>query len=1043
MIETILSRLKSLTTLATQSYWQSYQLENQFDLSEDIYLEGFDASKLEPISANEKGYLIFPQGRKLAWFHQKITIPDAIEQYVIAGLTARLKLTWWAELAKIFVNGHLLCEGDLFDSSVRLLLAERAQAGSVFEVAIALVSPGHDIGALMKSELSFETNNIERLDPGSIATELTILWRYLAKFAPEKISLVEQILEHVPWDQISNSDHFHEALYALRKQLIPLATEIKQRQFYLLGHAHLDMAWLWTTEETWRVGQRTFNSVLNLQKEFSELVFGHSTPALYEWIETHRPDLWTSILAAVAADRWEILGGMWVEPDVNLVSGESIMRQFLYGQHYFLEKFGKIAPIAWLPDSFGFPQQLPQICQLAGISAFVTGKLHWNESKPFPHGLFNWRSPDGTELLTLMSPPNVTGIMDTDPLTMTDYALKWETQTGLKDIFWLPGVGDHGGGPTRDMLQVAAQWRQSPFFPEIAFSTAQHYLEKVKNTPNLPVWEDELYLELHRGYYTVHRDQKAFNRHCETLLRQLEIWQAILVQGIGSAAITNSPHILKQLWQKVLFNQFHDILPGTSIPEVFEEANQAWQEVIETGEKLLHQCLGAIAQYISYPKPPHSEAEPLLLFNDLNWQRQEIVTLTPANLVDVYDHLGNKILSQTFQELLADGSWQNHLSFQAEVPSVGYALYWLAPNDNALTQREEDLVCEPEFILENEYLRVEINTQTGDIEQIFDKKQQKNVLSGAGNQLQAFADQGQYWDAWDIAPNYEDHPIGNSQLLSIHWREKGKIRSIIRVERRLNLSTFIQDYCLDAHSPLLKIHNHVNWQETQVVVKTAFPLTIEHSTCSYEAPCSTIQRSPTKDPAKWEVPALRWADLNDEQYGVSLLNNSHHGYDAKPNQLRLTLLKSPLWPDPNADRGEHYFSYAIYPHVATWKEAQTVRHARAFNTPLSLYLPSTPHSKNHYPAIHSFLDLGSEQLVLLALKTAEAEETRIILRCYEASGEASELVFSNSLHWTVQHKLDCLENVLETVMNPKEEQYREEISPWKIQTYALGQEKTL
>ncbi|MGB2924304.1 MAG: alpha-mannosidase [Limnothrix sp.] len=1024
-IAPILAELHSLVRIETQNHWQFHLADD----TEKTEHKDFELGRSQPAEPNENGYLVFPKAGQLAWFYQKFTIPHDIKKYELQGLHCRLNLTWWAGSAKVFVNGGLACEGDLFDSSTRLSLSPNVQPDETFEVAIALISPGHDIGALMKSQLIFESDNFAQPDAGFVATELQILSCYLKKYQPELLPKLAEQLQTLPLETFQNRAELDQALITVREQLIPLAEPIKTRQFHVMGHAHLDMAWLWTTDETWEVGQRTFSSVLNLQKEFPKLTFGHSTPALYEWIENNRPDLWQKITEAVSQNRWELLGGMWVEPDINLVSGESLIRQFLYGQQYFLEKFGKIAPIAWLPDTFGFPQQLPQICKLCGIEAFGTGKLHWNDTKPFPHGLFWWRSPDETELLTFMAPPNVTGIMDTNPITMTNYALKWEEQTGLKDIFWIPGVGDHGGGPTKDMIQVAEKWRRSPFFPELKFSTAQNFLNQVKDTPNLPVWNDELYLELHRGYYTVHRDQKEFNRRCETLLRQVELWTAI-ANTLGSKFEHQA--IIKDLWKKVLFNQFHDILPGTSIPEVFTEANRDWQYVLDTGEKLLEDIFGAIAAHFNFSESPHPKAKPIIFFNDLNWERTEVVNLEIEDLFIIYDHAGQKIDSQISQELLADSTWKSTIYFAVTVPSVGYSVYWLATDSQAPTQREEDLVSEPDFILENNYLKVEINPETGDIKQIFDRQNNREILSGAGNQLQAFEDKGQYWDAWDIAPDYEEKPLPATKLISIQWQEKNKIRSAIRVKRKLNKSTFTQDYILESCSPILKIDTVADWQEEQVILKTAFPLTIKNAYCDYEVPCGVITRNPSEQPEKWEVPALRWADLSDGDFGVSLLNSSHHGYDTKPNQLRLTLLKSPLWPDPNADRGIHHFSYAIYPHEKTWKEATTVHHARAFNTPLKMYSPPAKEQSKLYqiPPYHSFLKSSADNLILLALKQAETDES-LIFRFYEAYGENAELSLDpNNFGWKIKQELNALEEPLNT-------SFSTEVQPWKIKTYSI------
>ncbi|MBV5259493.1 alpha-mannosidase [Synechococcus moorigangaii CMS01] len=1030
--ENTVDHLKSLVTRFTQESWDFYQAHPVEHKKFKPALNTFEPKKLRRAIPNENGYLTFEKGLKLAWFYQKITFVQQGNSYDISGLHARLNLTWWAEITAIFVNGELVCEGDLFDSSTRLLLSENAQINQTFDVAIALVSPGHDIGALMKSELIFESPTLEKIEAGSFAIELQVLGNYLEHWEPQKITEIEKQLKNIPWNLVAKTQEFNQALAIIRQQIIPFAQPIRERKFHVLGHAHLDMAWLWTTEETWEVGQRTFQSVLNLQQEFPELIFGHSTPALYDWIEANRPDLWEKIQQAVDNYSWELLGGMWVEPEVNLVSGESIIRQFLYGQQYFLEKFGRRSTVAWLPDTFGFPNQLPQLAKHCDIKAFGTGKLHWNDTNPFPYGLFWWRSPDGTDLLTFMTPPNVTGIMDTNPITMTNYACKWEKQTGLKDIFWLPGVGDHGGGPTKDMLQIARKWQQSPFFPKLEFSRAENYLDCVKETPDLPIWQDELYLELHRGCYTVHRDQKVFNNHCETLLRQVEIWSAIACNLPHTAPpdFHIAQHQLKDLWKKTLFNQFHDILPGTAIPEVFTEANQQWQAVINTSEAMLSQSLKAIAAQISYDCPLNVTAKPLLLFNDLNWERTEIISLSVPDLVTVYDWEGNKVNAQIIvEEIQTDRSYKKYLSFLARVPSVGYTLYWLCPDPQAPTQREEDLFNEPEFTLENDFLRVEINPKTGDIDRFFDKVNSQEILTAPGNQLQAFTDKGQYWDAWDIAPDYEANPVEPIQLLAVQWREKNAVRSVIRVTKKLDQSTFIQDYQLDCQGKILKIYSTVDWQAKQVVLKTAFPFAIDDATCTYETPCGALERKPNLDPAKWEVPALRWADFHNQDYGISLLTKNHHGYDVTQDQLRLTLLKSPLWPDPTADRGTHHLAYAIYPHRGLWQTAQTVNLARNFNSPLRAVVPDSTTEQNYLLPCHSFMDLGADNLVLLALKKAESDQG-YILRLYEAYGQGAEFSCRNTLGLTVTEQVNGLEDTLtKTIDDP--------IKPWKVRSYRL------
>ncbi len=1073
IIENAIAKLRKQTQLDIQDNWHYCP---EFNPNQDLTITYLKNSKKAEL--NDKKYIVFSKGRQVRWLVQKITISHSLAEYPLSGLILRLVLTWWAEDAQIFINGKLIQEGDLFDSSARVLITNNAIPGQEFLVAIRLVSPNHDIGALMRSRLVYEKDNSQlelQIDPGFVADELTVLSKYLTKFEPEKLSTLATEINQINWNILQNTEKTEHNLHHIRQNLFPLAKNIKQRKFNLLGHAHLDMAWLWTTTETYEVAQRTFKSVLNLQQEYPALTFCHTSPALYQWIEKNCPDIFTAIQNTVKQETWEVLGGMWIEPEVNIISGESIIRQLLYGQKYFKKKFGTTTRVAWLPDSFGFPWQFPQLLKQCGIDYFVTGKLHWNDTTKFPHGCFWWESPDGTKLFTLMSPPNVTGIMDTNPITMTNYAVEWESQTGLQDIFWLPGVGDHGGGPTKDMLDVAALWQKSPFFPEIEFTTATEYLDNISqkyplktqdlNAPDspskitnistinsishssFPIHNSELYLELHRGCYTTHAEQKRFNRYCENLLYQAELFATLATLTNKSNQNNNKEQFvswqkqIEKAWKKVLFNQFHDILPGTSIPEVFTQANQEWTEAITIGERVLTQSLNAIASLIKLPQPPVPDAKPIVIFNALNWTRSQIVNISiEQQYCQVYDLENNLIPTQ-----ITDN---NQLLFLAQdIPSVGYRIYWLSS-----TLDTQDLVSQniaksktinKNCLLENQYLTVKLNPETGDLDSIYDKINQKEILSGQGNQLQAFTDKGQYWDAWNIDPEYEQKALPAATLKSIQWLDKGKIQQTIRVIRIIGQSEFIQDYILEEHSPVLKISTTVDWQETHVLVKAAFPLTIESDYATYETACGAIQR-PTKphtaaEKAKWETSALKWVDLTDEKqnYGVSLLNDCKYGYDIKSNQIRITLLRSPVWPDPNSDKEKHQFTYAIYPHRKSWDKARTVHKSYVLNIPLQVVEVTQKNQPNSYlSSLGSFIDLSAENLIIMAIKGDEntekmVESKNIILRCYECHGKTANLDLNGDLELEIINEINCLEEKNNQEVNTV-------ISPWKVKNFKLN-----
>lgn len=1025
-IEAAIAHLRTLSQQDIQSAW--HWIFQDVSITELERLSWQD----EPIAPlNDRQHIAWSKGQQVVWLVQQVVVPEQVQGYPVTDLTLRFSVAWWAEVSEIYVNGQLVQEGDLFDYFTRIQLSAAVQPGQMFTLAIRLVSPGHDDGALVRSHLVYEVPNSLDLptpEPGFIADELAVVQEYLTHFRPEQLSELAQIVQQIGWDALPDRIAFHGSLAQVRQQLTRWQDWLKQRRISYLGHAHLDMAWLWPISDTWNAAERTFTSALSLQKDFPDLIFGHSSPALYDWLERNRPELFSQIQQQVQTGRWEIIAGLWVEPEFNTVSGESIVRQVLYGQRYTQEKFGVKSAIAWLPDSFGFCWQLPQILKQGGIDYFVTQKLRWNDSTQFPHEVFQWQAPDGSQIFSFMSPPIGESI---EPVKLAQYACQWETQTQQQSAFWLPGIGDHGGGPTRDMLEIAQRWQASPVFPVLESASALTYLQQLEQSVNtaeqpLPIWNDELYLEFHRGCYTSHADQKWFNRRSEDWLYEAELYATI------AYLLTDTPYPaadLEQAWKNVLFNQFHDILPGSAIPEVFVDANQMWQEAQTTALEIRDRALATIANQIDLTNPPQPDATPIVIFNPCNWTRSHIIELTvradtPVNHWQALDH--------NHQPLITQPSHTPHtlLVQIPDVPSIGYRVIWLVRSQSITSSTHPPQT----YQLQNQFLQVTIDPSTGDIAQIFDQLNQRQVLSGHGNQIQAFHDQGQYWDAWNIDPDYQSHPLPPSQLVDIRWLEQGELRQMIRVVRRIGQSDFQQDYILEADSPLLKIATKVNWQERHVLVKAAFPLAIASDSATYEIPYGAIAR-PTQpitpaDKAKWEVPTLRWADIStpisnpinpESHYGVSLLNDCKYGYDSQPNCLRLTLLRGSEWPDPEADLGEHHFTYALYPHAGTWQTAQTVQRGYELNRPLLVWYPdqilsidplSKPTSK--LPTTNSFLTTFTNTIednhwILSAIKPAESNSKRIILRGYECCGEPTQLEIQNNLGLTTIEAVNLLE----------------------------------
>lgn len=1044
------ARLRALNQLSIQTDWHYWEGELRIEqATQPGTWQNWPIAHL-----NAKDHLAWAKGRVVRWFSTIVTVPDLLQNYPLANLCLRLGLLWWAEDAQVYVNGQRVQSGDLFDCAPRLLLSSSVAAGDQFAIALRLVSPNHDDGALMKSVCYYEAASInDPLEPSFVADELEVLHIYLTAFNPEKLDEVSAAVAQIDWDAASDRPRFDCQLADLRDRLQPLATIVKQRKIQLVGHAHLDMAWLWTVDETWQQAQRTFESVLALQRDFPELTFAHSTPALYEWIEQNRPDLFEQIRQQIQLGRWEAIGGLWIEPELNLISGESIARHILYGQRYFQEKFGKISRVAWLPDSFGFNWQLPQLLKLGGIDYFVTQKLRWNDTTQFPHQLFWWEAPDGTRVLSMMSAPIGEGI---DPIKMAKFACEWETQTGMQTSLWLPGVGDHGGGPTRDMLEVARRWGRSAFFPQLEFTTVEGYLQQIEqseSSQDLPVWNSELYLEFHRGCYTTHADQKSHNRFAEKLIGEAE-----LGASLATICIKETFHRveIEAIWKEILFNQFHDILPGSAIAQVFEEANEAWESAEYDSLEIAFEARKKIAQSIVLPTPPHSEAQAIVVFNLCNQMRSEFASVSFRQADGLCDwqvcNLDGDVIDQ--QNHVCDQEpGRSIVTFLAkDIPAIGYRCFWLCPYKPTIPFSK--LVTES-LVLENEFLQVSINSETGDIDSIFDKNCQREVLRGPGNQLQAFQDAGQYWDAWNIDPNYAEHPLPPAKLVRLSsshsirkvsaYIAKHAFEDRIEVERVIGRSTFTHVYVLEPGNPSLQIHTYVDWQERHVLVKAAFPLNVEADYVTYEIPCGTIQRTtkPKRDreKAQWEVPALRWADLSDGNYGVSILTDSKHGFDAQPNQLRLTLLRGSEFPDPDADKGQHSFTYAIYPHTGDWRAAKTVQRAYELDRPLQIVrLRANEYSiAGGLPTEGSFLELGAENLILMAFKQSEHHPDQWVLRCYECSGEAALLEFSSTLGLRLESAIDLLEQPTDS---PKIEGQTAQICPYQIASFIISTERS-
>ena len=574
---------------------------------------------------------------------------------------------------------------------------------------------------------------------------------------------------------------------------------------------------------------------------------------------------------------------------------------------------------------------------------------------------------------------------------MADYLGEFERKAHYPEMMFLYGVGDHGGGPTREMLETARRWQQpDAIYPRLELGKAEPYLDQLAAAApqaHFPTWDSELYLEYHRGTFTTQAETKKANRRNEVLLLEAEKFSSL-------ASLYGRPYPqadLTEAWKKVLFNQFHDIMAGSGIHALYVDAARDHAQVTREGGHQLRLALAELAAHARTTGPGVA----VVVFNPLSWARTGVVEVEaqfdrPAGAVEVQAPSGDTMLSES--KPLDRATHRVSVRFVAQdVPALGYAVFHLLP------VAREKLLPSPltasADTLENEFLRVRVDPATGCITSLFDKAHKLEALGpgACGNLLQTFVDKPKAWDAWNIDADFEKQQWDLTQPVEVKLVESGPVRAVVRVVKKFQQSTFTQDITLYAHVPRVDVHMSADWHEQHILLKVAFPVAAHSDFATFEIPYGSIQRPTTRntpaEKAQFEVPALRWADLSDARGGLSLLNDSKYGYDAKANVLRLSLLRSPVWPDPTADQGFHRFTYSLYPHAGSWKEAGTVRQGYELNTPL-LAVTAAPHP-GPLPAAFSFAALGPGNLVLTAVKKAE-DDAGLIFRFYEFAGRKSE-----------------------------------------------------
>lgn len=752
------------------------------------------------------------------------------------------------------------------------------------------------------------------------------------------------------------------------------------------GHAHIDVAWLWTLGQTRRKSERTFFNVIRNMERFPKFHFSQSQPQLYEFVEQDQPQLFSAIQKLVAEKRWEPMGGMWVEADCNVSGAESLARQFLLGRTYFREKFGTEAetPVLWLPDVFGYAWALPQLIKQAGLKYFMTIKIGWSQYNRLPYDTFLWQGIDGTRLLTHFSTVKELGSVYAstyNAMATPQEALgtwnNFQQKELHQDLLMAYGFGDGGGGPTVEMLENLEIMENFPALPQVNNSSVKQFFENIEplqTSKMMPVWNGELYLEYHRGTYTSQSKTKRNNRKSEFLIHDVEFLCTF------ASLLDDSYHYPKEeinaAWKTICLHQFHDILPGSSIGAVYAEADVAYQALKVKLMKLRDAALEILSKSITGD---------LILVNPTPFTRSDLVNI---------NHTQSSGYSRDGKELFTQPISNGILLSPGVLPPYSITAIQISRGETEISSNDKN----SPFVLENDLIQVVFNN-SGDLQRIFDKEMQREIIPPSlfANQFQLFEDRPLTYDAWDIDIYYDDKLELAQPATSIEWVEHGPLRQSIKINRQIGGSTYAQLISITNGSKQIDFDTTINWQERFSLLKVAFPVDILSPTATFEIQWGNVQRNTHRntswDWARFETCAHKWVDLSERDYGVSLLNDCKYGHDIHNNVIRLTLLKGATVPDPDADLGVHEFKYSLLPHSGLWNEC-TQSAAYALNDPIIVFDPKEKSKNTPQTKSLSFFSVNVPNIIIETIKQAE-DGDGIIVRLYESQRQRGSAIIQS------------------------------------------------
>lgn len=946
--------------------------------------------------------------REYYWFETVVTLPDVFEGKCAAFEVKTGREDAWDATNpqfSIFVNGKRVQGLDV--NHREIILSECAKKGETFRIVMSAFTGDQNFHLFLDANLKVLDRKTEKyyydlavpydtarlLDPESDAYIKTI------QALNDSLNLLD--------DRREGSEDYYRSLEKAQEFITKNFYEKygdpdKEPVICCIGHTHIDCAWLWTLRVTEDKAVRSFSTVLELMKRYPEYRFMSSQPQLYVYVKKNAPEVYEEIKKRVEEGRWEVEGGMWVEADCNLASGEGLTRQFLYGKRFFREEFGKDNEILWLPDVFGYSAALPQIMKLCGIRYFMTTKISWNETNKMPCDTFLWEGLDGTRTLTHFVPTReyhkaaeengtqtehyTTYNADLIPTQMKGAWERYSNKDLNQEVLCSFGYGDGGGGATAEMLENERRMSQGiPGLPRTKIAFAHDFfarLEKeVTGSRYLPTWKGELYLEYHRGTYTTMARNKKYNRQSELGFQTLETW------SLANSLLAGGDYPAKEIheaWIVILRNQFHDILPGSGIEEIYEDSKEEYDKITEVRRELEEQALSQMAKSVDAP------AGSVVVFNPNS-------TKAPGTcevfLAEAGEHAA--LISENGRKFPLQRLEDGRSLFVAEaIPSKGYATFSVGKREETQEQMEVST-----SLMKNRFFEIHFN-EKGQFASIKDLRANRELFpeGRAGNVIMSYEDRPHNFDAWDINNYYQEKSWEVDDVSDFRVVEEGPVRATVRIERKYLESVIVQYISIYNDLPRIDIRNEIDWKEHLILLKDHFPVDVHTNEATFDIQFGNVKRTTCDntswDYSKFEVCHHKWLDVAEDNFGVSFLNDCKFGVSVRGTDVGLTMLKSALYPNPEADKEHHSFTYSIFPHEDDFRGADTVGHAYALNNPMQAVVKEQ--AGGTLPKEFSLVSVDVPNVIIDSVKKAEDSEDMIV-RLYECFNRRSAVTLQCGL----------------------------------------------